>query len=78
MEESPNGGRPNLAAAACVEARRYGLLTRPIGNVVVLMPPLCITMDQLIKAVEALRVSIADVWRRSVIAAKRNAEEVTA
>src|SRR6059058_1393861 len=78
MEESPSGARPNLAAAACVEARRYGLLTRPIGNVVVLMPPLCITMDQLTKAVEALRVSIADVWRGSGIAAKKNAEEVTA
>src|SRR5205807_7692290 len=78
MEESPSGARPNLAAAACVEARRYGLLTRPIGNVVVLMPPLCITMDQLTKAVEALRVSIADVWRGSGVAAKKNAEEVTA
>src|SRR5438105_7886659 len=63
MEESPSGARPNLAAAACVEARRYGLLTRPIGNVVVLMPPLCITMEQLTKAVEALRVSVADGWR---------------
>src|SRR5436305_7966863 len=78
MEESPSGARPNLAAAACVEARRYGLLTRPIGNVVVLMTTLCITMDQLTKAVEALRVSIADVWRGSGIAAKKNAEEVTA
>src|SRR5438552_11869101 len=78
MKESPNDARPNLAAAACVEARRYGLLTRPIGNVVVLMPPLCITMDQLTKAVEALRVSIADVWRGSGVAAKKNAEEVTA
>src|SRR5438094_9914070 len=77
MKESPSSAGSNLAAAACVEARRYGLLTRPIGNVIVLMPPLCITMDQLTKAVEALGVSIADVWRRSVIAAKKNAEEVT-
>src|SRR5438093_3968903 len=78
MKESPSSAGSNLAAAACVEARRYGLLTRPIGNVIVLMPPLCITMDQLTKAVEALGVSIADVWRRSVIATKKNAEEVTA
>jgi hypothetical protein len=35
-------------------------------------------MDQLSKAVEALRVSIAEVWDRSVIAAEKNAEEVTA
>jgi adenosylmethionine-8-amino-7-oxononanoate aminotransferase len=78
MKESPNGPQPNLAATVCIEARHHGLLTRPIGNVIVLMPPLCITMDQLTKAVEALRVSIAEVWDRSVIAAKKNAEEVTA
>ena len=78
IEESPNGPRSNLAAAACVEARRNGLLTRPLGNVIVLMPPLCITVDQLTKAVEALRLSIAEVWHRSVIAARKNAEEVTA
>src|SRR2546421_305328 len=62
IEESANGARPNLAAAACVKARRHGLLTRSVGNVIVLMPPLCITIDQLTKAVEALRVSIAEVW----------------
>lgn len=78
IEESPNTLRPSLAAAVCIEARRRGLLTRPLGNVIVLMPPLCITMEQLTKAAEALRASIAEVWRRSVIAARKNAEEVTA
>jgi adenosylmethionine-8-amino-7-oxononanoate aminotransferase len=78
LEELPNGLRPSLAAAVCVEARRHGLLTRPLGNVVVLMPPLCITIDQLTKAVEALRVSIAEVWHRCVIAAGKDAEEITA
>ena len=61
-----------------MEARRHGLLTRPLRNIVVLMPPLCITIDQLTKAVEALRVSIADVWQHSVIAAGEDAEEITA
>jgi adenosylmethionine-8-amino-7-oxononanoate aminotransferase len=78
LEELPNGLRPSLATAACIEARRHGLLTRPLGNVIVLMPPLCITADQLTKAVEALRLSIAEVWQRSAIAARKNAEEVTA
>jgi adenosylmethionine---8-amino-7-oxononanoate aminotransferase len=78
IEQSPNRSRPSLATAVCIEARRHGLLTRPLGNVVVLMPPLCITIDQLIKAVEALRVSIAEVWRHSVIAAGKDAEEITA
>src|SRR5437899_7535043 len=78
IEESPNGLRPHLATAVCKEARRHGLLTRPLRNIVVLMPPLCITIDQLIKAVEALRVSIAAVWQHSVIAAGKDAEEITA
>ena len=33
--------RAEMAAAVCIQARRHGLLTRPIRNVVVLMPPLC-------------------------------------
>ena len=78
VEGSPNGLRPSFAAAVCLEARRHGLLTRPVGNVIVLMPPLCITIDQLTKAVEALRVSIAEVWHRFVIAAEKDAEEITA
>jgi len=78
IEETPDGVQPSMAAAVCAEARCHGLLTRPIGNVVVLMPPLCITMDQLAKAVEALRTSIAEVRRRFDSAAKKNAEEVTA
>ena len=78
LEELPNGLRLSLAAAVCVEARRHGLLTRPLGNVIVLMPPLCITVDQLTKAVEALRGSIAEVWHRCVVAAGKDAEEITA
>jgi adenosylmethionine---8-amino-7-oxononanoate aminotransferase len=64
LEQSQEGGLPNLAAEVCIEARRYGLLTRPIRNVVVLMPPFCITTAQLSQAVEAIRASIGEVWRR--------------
>jgi len=67
-----------MAAAVCIEARRHGLLTRPIWNVVVLMPPLCITTAQLSKAVEALRASITDVWRGHDVSAKKDAEKATA
>src|SRR5436190_5660875 len=70
--------RAEMAAAVCIEARRHGLLTRPIRNVVVLMPPLCITVAQLSKAVEALRASIAEVSRFSNGFATKNVEEITA
>jgi len=42
------------------------------------MPPLCITMAQLIKAVEALRAAIVEVWRCSNASREKDAEEVTA
>jgi adenosylmethionine-8-amino-7-oxononanoate aminotransferase len=57
-------GEPGFAAGVCIEARQHGLLTRPIRNVVVLMPPLCMTIDQLTQAVKALRASIIIVWDR--------------
>ena len=31
----------------CDYARRKGVWLRPLGNVIVIMPPLCITLDQL-------------------------------
>ncbi len=50
-----------LASGVCTGARERGLLTRPIRNVVVLMPPLCITSAQLSAAINAIRDSIADL-----------------
>jgi adenosylmethionine---8-amino-7-oxononanoate aminotransferase len=45
----------------CFAARRHGLLTRPILDTIVLMPPLCITDEQLRKAVRALRQAVDEV-----------------
>jgi adenosylmethionine-8-amino-7-oxononanoate aminotransferase len=78
MKESLNGPRPSLAGAVCIEARRHGLLTRPLGNVIVLMPPLCVTIDQITKAADALHKSIGKVWEHDGAIATKNAEEVTA
>jgi adenosylmethionine-8-amino-7-oxononanoate aminotransferase len=52
----------NLTGArVCLAARRHGLLTRPIRDVVVLMPPYCVTETQLAQAVEAVRLAIGEV-----------------
>ena len=51
----------NLGAAVCLAARHHGLLTRPIRNVIVLMPPFCITLSQLGQAVQAIASAIAEV-----------------
>jgi adenosylmethionine-8-amino-7-oxononanoate aminotransferase len=46
----------------CEVMARRGVLTRPIGNVVVLMPPYCTTPRQLSKMVAALREAISELF----------------
>ena len=41
---------------------RRGVLTRPIGNVIVLMPPYCTTAKQARRMVGALRESVVEVF----------------
>ena len=48
-------------ARICKAARKHGLLTRPILDTLVLMPPLCTTMDQIEQSIEALRSAIREV-----------------
>jgi adenosylmethionine-8-amino-7-oxononanoate aminotransferase len=43
------------------EARKRGLLLRPLGNVLVLMPPLSITLPQLTRLVRIVSASIRTV-----------------
>ena len=42
-------------------ARKYGVILRPLGDVVVLMPPLSITLDQIRQLVSATVSSIKDI-----------------
>ena len=66
IEICREGGEPfpwqqQTGARVCLAARKYGLLTRPILDTIVLMPPLCTTGPQLERAVEALRRAIHEV-----------------
>lgn len=47
-------GASRLGAAVCDAAREFGLLTRPIGNTVVLLFPLCISEDEIRTACQAV------------------------
>ncbi|MGC8900885.1 MAG: aminotransferase class III-fold pyridoxal phosphate-dependent enzyme, partial [bacterium] len=50
-----------MGAKVCYEVRKYGVILRPLGDVVVLMPPLSITTSQiehLLSAVEKAIISI--------------------
>ena len=48
----------------CEAAKERGLLTRPIGDVIVLMPPYCVTDDQIMRAVEALWHALLEILPR--------------
>jgi adenosylmethionine-8-amino-7-oxononanoate aminotransferase len=50
-----------LGAFVCNEARRFGLLTRPIGNSVIFLPPLCISCEQIEASIEAVRQALGDL-----------------
>ena len=50
-----------IGAKLCLAARRHGLLTRPIGDVVILMLPLCVTVDEVDLAIVAIERAIADL-----------------
>jgi adenosylmethionine-8-amino-7-oxononanoate transaminase len=51
--------RERAGIRVCEAMAKRGVLTRPIGNVIVLMPPYCTTVVQLKKIIAATRESIA-------------------
>lgn len=53
--------RPRIHEEVCFAARKHGLLTRPVPGAVVLMPPLCGTLEEIDFALDALNHSIAQV-----------------
>ncbi|MBE2179837.1 MAG: adenosylmethionine--8-amino-7-oxononanoate transaminase [Chthoniobacterales bacterium] len=60
-KRTPHPWQAQTGAKICAAAREHGLLTRPIRDTLVLMPPLCVTEDELSRAVEALRSGIRSV-----------------
>jgi len=53
--------RERAGIRVCEALARRGVLTRPVGNVIVLMPPYCTTAKQLGKIVSSLRSAIGEV-----------------
>ncbi|MBI5043613.1 MAG: adenosylmethionine--8-amino-7-oxononanoate transaminase [Nitrospirae bacterium] len=49
------------------EARKYGLIIRPLGDVIVLMPPLSIKMDELKKILDVVYTCIRDVTEKRIM-----------
>jgi adenosylmethionine-8-amino-7-oxononanoate aminotransferase len=58
---SPYPWADQTGARICLAARAHGLLTRPVRDTLVLMPPLCFSEAELEHAVDALRSGIREV-----------------
>jgi adenosylmethionine---8-amino-7-oxononanoate aminotransferase len=57
-------GSDQVGAQICLAARRHGLLTRPIRDVIVLMLPLCVTPEEIDLAIKAIEMSVTEVCDR--------------
>ena len=56
---TPFSSDQRMGTRACIAARDHGLLTRPIRDTLVLMPPLCTTKQELEIAVSAVSKALA-------------------
>ncbi len=54
----PYSWEEKIGMRVCLEARQRGLITRPLDNVLVIMPPLCINISQLNKMMDILYESL--------------------
>ena len=56
--KEPYSWEEKIGMKVCLEARQRGLITRPLNNVLVIMPPLCINISQLNKMMDILYESL--------------------
>lgn len=64
-----NDGEPydweeRVGIQVCLEARQHGIFLRPLGNVIVVFPPLAITMDELTLLMDGIEKAIVAVVSR--------------
>ncbi len=55
--------RERAGIRVCEAMAKRGVLTRPVGNVIVLMPPYCTTSEQVRKMISALREAVTICFR---------------
>jgi adenosylmethionine-8-amino-7-oxononanoate aminotransferase len=62
VELAPPAGGERWGRRVCARSVDQGVLLRPLGDVVVIMPPLTTTVAEIDHVVEVLAASIAAVW----------------
>ena len=61
VELGPFAYEQAIGARVCMDLRARGVILRPLGNVLVMMPPLSITDDEIDRLVDGTRDSIRAV-----------------
>ncbi|MDB4971344.1 MAG: adenosylmethionine-8-amino-7-oxononanoate transaminase [Myxococcales bacterium] len=61
IELGPFAYEQAIGARICMGLRRRGVILRPLGNVLVMMPPLSITDEEIDRLVDATRASIVEI-----------------
>lgn len=51
----------SMGAVVCMKAREHGLFIRPVGDVVVFMPPLCSTVEEITTMLDIIYQSIDEI-----------------
>jgi adenosylmethionine-8-amino-7-oxononanoate aminotransferase len=59
--KQPFDPKRRVGAAICQACRQHGVILRPLGDVVVLMPPLAMGVEDLRKIVEAVKIEVAEL-----------------
>lgn len=59
--KQPYPWEQKIGIRVCLEARKQGIFSRPLGNTVVIYPPLCISHDELELLLDGLKRSITAV-----------------
>jgi adenosylmethionine---8-amino-7-oxononanoate aminotransferase len=57
----PYPWKERVGVRVCLEARKHGLFLRPLGNVIVVFPPLSISMDELALLMDGIKASICAI-----------------
>ena len=57
------GPEKKIGQKICKQIHKYGIILRPLGNVIVLMPPLSISEEELTELVARTRQAIIDITR---------------
>jgi adenosylmethionine-8-amino-7-oxononanoate aminotransferase len=65
--KTPYSWGETMGARVCLKAREYGLFIRPVGDVVVFMPPLVSTEEELLEMLSLLRQAVIAVTEQGAV-----------